>query len=55
LELNFFLLGDHENIRLWNKDAGFDMTGLDYLIKTRWECEAHNAPENNTLQESSLR
>lgn len=31
------LLGDHENIRLWNKETGFVAAGLDYLIKTRKE------------------
>jgi hypothetical protein len=34
---DIFILGDHERIRFWNKDAGFDAAGLDYLIKTRKE------------------
>jgi preprotein translocase subunit YajC len=34
---DIFLLGDHESIRFWNNDSGFDAAGLDYLIKTRKE------------------
>jgi preprotein translocase subunit YajC len=40
-----FLLRDHENIHLWNKDAGFDMAGLNYLIKTRQEYYARQRRE----------
>ena len=32
---DIFLLGDHESILFWTKDAGFDAAGLDYLIKPR--------------------
>ena len=34
---NIFMLADHENIRLWNKETGFDAAGVDYLIKSRKE------------------
>ena len=34
---DIFLVGDHESIRLWKDDSGFDAAGLDYLIKTRKE------------------
>jgi hypothetical protein len=32
---DIFVLGDHESIRLWKEDSGFDAAGLDYLFKTR--------------------
>ncbi|MGB8493646.1 MAG: hypothetical protein WCE53_04530 [Candidatus Acidiferrum sp.] len=34
---DIFVIGDHESIRFWNNDSGFDPAGLDYLIKTRKE------------------
>jgi hypothetical protein len=34
---DIFVLGDHESIRLWKEDSGFDAAGLDYLIKARKE------------------
>jgi hypothetical protein len=32
-----FILGDHESIRFWTNDSGFDAAGVDYLLKTRQE------------------
>jgi hypothetical protein len=34
---DIFLLGDHESIRFWTNDSGFDAAGVDYLLKTRQE------------------
>ncbi len=32
---DIFIVGDHESICLWKNGPGFDVGGLDYLIKTR--------------------
>lgn len=34
---DIFLLHDHERVSLWKRGSGFDVAGLDYLIKTRKE------------------
>jgi len=34
---DIFLVGDHENIRFWTNDAGFDAAGVDYLLNRRQE------------------
>lgn len=34
---DIFILGDHESIRFWTNDSGFDAAGVDYLLKTRQE------------------
>jgi len=35
--MDIFLLRDREKVALWKRGSGFDVTGLDYLIKTRKE------------------
>jgi hypothetical protein len=34
---DIFLVGNHESVRLWANDPGFDAAGVDYLLKTRQE------------------
>jgi hypothetical protein len=41
-----FILGDHESIRFWTNDSGFDATGVDYLLKTRQECHNRRRQEH---------
>jgi hypothetical protein len=34
---DIFLVSDHESIRFWTNDSGFDAVGVEYLLKTRHE------------------
>jgi hypothetical protein len=34
---DIFLVGEHESIRFWTSDSGFDGAGVDHLLRTRHE------------------